>query len=387
MPRSPKTSRLEVVDLARGLVIILMALDHVRHLFHAGAYLGSPTDPASTTAAVFATRWVTHLCAPVFLLLAGVSAELRLTASGDKPALSRFLASRGVWLIVLEVAVVNFAVNFNWDGLALQVIWALGVAMIALAALVWLPRAAVLTLAVAVIASHNLLDPLTPANFGVLAPLWVLLHEGGPLPGAPFFILYPVGPWVAVMALGFAIGPLVRGGWAKDRRFALLGAAAFASFLTLRGLNGYGDPIAWSSQATPIRTILSFFNVTKQPPSLDYLLATLGVAAMILPVLTRLPERARSVLSVYGRVPLFFYVAHFFLIHGLMTPLGVAGGYPAEIFASVMSDPSRARMAGWGVSLPVVYGVWIFVLVGLYPACRWFGALKQRRSDWWLSYA
>jgi uncharacterized membrane protein len=383
---SANPTRLAVVDLARGLVVMLMALDHTRHLFHAAAFAGDPLDPDTTSGAVFATRWVTHLCAPVFVWLAGVSARLRLQSRGGPGDLAAFLASRGLWLIVLEVAVVNFAVNFSWHGVGLQVIWALGGAMLALAAMAWLPRRAVLAVGVALVAGHNLLDPIAPAAFGALAPLWTVLHAGGPIPGAPVFVIYPLLPWIGVMALGYGMTPLFEERPDRDQRFLVLGVASVAAFVLLRALNLYGDPAAWDMRADPLRSAFAFLNVQKYPPSLDYVLATLGVALMLIPVLARLPTAIRAVLQVFGRAPLFFYLAHFFLIHGLMTALGVARGLPAEVFVDVMADPSRAGRAGWGVGLAVVYALWALVLLALYPACRWFGALKARRTDWWLSY-
>lgn len=384
MTATPPAARLQAVDLARGLVVMIMALDHSRHLFHLGGATTNPLDPDTTSTAVFFTRWITHLCAPVFVWLAGVSAWLRLQASGDdRRGLARFLLSRGLWLIVLEVAVISFAVNFSWRDIALQVIWALGVSMVALSALVFLPRKAVLAVGIAVVAGHNLLDPIQPSDLGAFAPLWTLAHEGGPTPWA--FVLYPALPWAGVMTLGFGMAPLFTAE-DRDRRFLLLGAASLFAFFVLRGWNLYGDPDPWEARASGMRSLFAALDVQKQPPSLHYVLAMLGLACLLIPALPRLPAAMQGVLSVFGRVPLFFYVLHFFLLHILMVAIGWSQGLPLDVFIDVMSGPARAAEAGWGLGLAEVYGVWLAVMLALYPACRWFGSLKARRKDWWLSY-
>lgn len=383
---APKTQRLTSVDMLRGLVIILMALDHTRDFFHSQAWLMDPTDPETSNLALYLTRWVTHFCAPTFVLLAGMSAFLQGSFGKTKGDLARFLITRGLWLIFLEMTVLNFAWNFTIFGFGLQVIWALGVGMIVLAGLIWLPRAAVLAVGVAIVAGHNLLDPITPAQLGPAAPLWAVLHEGG-LVFTAFFIVYPVLPWIGVMALGYGLGPVLLEEPARRRRtLTLLGLSMIAVFLVLRGINLYGDPRAWTTLAEPVRTAFSFFNLQKYPPSLDYLLATLGVALVALPCLERAKGWFGELLLVYGRAPLIFYIAHIFLIHGLAMAIGTALGFEPRIFIWVMADPAPMVKAEWGFPLLAVYGFWVLVVAALYPLCRWWGGLKQRRRDWWLSY-
>ena len=384
--RPPRAPRLTSVDMLRGLVIILMALDHTRDFFHARAWLLDPLDPAQSDVALYATRWITHFCAPTFVMLAGMSAFLQGEFGKSQGGLARFLLTRGAWLVFLEMVVINFGWNFSIPGFGLSVIWALGVSMIALAGLIWLPRRAVLAIGVAIIAGHNLLDPVVPAQLGAAAPVWVALHEGGPTLTA-FFIVYPVLPWIGVMALGYGLGPILVGDPARRRRLlAVVGLSMIAAFFVVRGINLYGDPQGWTVRSEGLRTAFSFLNVRKYPPSLDYLLVTLGGGLALLPVLERLKGALADLLLVYGRAPLMFYVAHIYLIHVLALAAGMAMGFDPAIFVGVMVDPSGMAAARWGLPLAGVYGVWLLVLALLYPVCRWWGALKQRRRDWWLSY-
>lgn len=378
--------RMASVDMLRGLVIILMALDHTRDYFHSQAFLFDPTSPERTDLALYLTRWVTHFCAPTFVLLAGVSAFLQGEAGKGKAALCRFLWTRGLWLILLEMVVVNFGWNFTIYGFGLQVIWALGVGMIALAGLIWLPRRAVLAIGVAIIAGHNLLGPIEPRDLGAWSPLWNVLHDPGFVPPM-VFVAYPVLPWIGVMAFGYGLAPVFTAGPERRRRTLLvLGLAMIAAFLFLRGINVYGDPRPWKDFAEPMRRAFSFFDVAKYPPSLDYLLITIGPMLALLPALERLKGPVARILDVYGRAPLMFYVAHIYLIHAAMLLTGLAMGFRAEIFVWVLADPSRLVAAGWGFPLWVVYVVWIAVVASLYPLCRWWGELKRTRRDWWLSY-
>lgn len=381
-----KRERLTSVDMLRGLVIILMALDHTRDYFHARAWMLDPLDPAKTDVALFATRWVTHFCAPTFVLLAGMSAFLQGHFGKSKGDLARFLLTRGLWLIFLELVVINFGWNFSIPGFGLQVIWALGLSMVALAGLIWLPRKLVLAIGVAIIAGHNLLDPVVPADLGAAAPLWIVLHEGG-LTLTAFFVVYPVLPWIGVMALGYGLGPiLIEQPALRRRTLTILGLSMIAAFLVVRGINLYGDPQAWTARAEGLRTAFDFLNVRKYPPSLDYLMVTLGAGLALLPVLERVRGGFGDLLLVYGRAPLIFYIAHIFLIHALAMATGLALGFEPGIFINVLVDPGPMAKAGWGFPLIGVYGVWLLVLALLYPLCRWWGGLKQRRHDWWLSY-
>jgi uncharacterized membrane protein len=374
-------ARLHSIDVLRGLVIVLMALDHVRDFFTGVRF--DPLDLTQTDATLFLTRWITHFCAPVFILLAGVSAQL--VSHRCTPAqLSRFLLTRGLWLIVLEFTVVNLALNFNLGyqfGVLMQVIWVIGASMVVLAGLSRLPVWAVGTFGLVLIAGHNLLDGISPKAFGAWAPLWNVLHVQGVLPFG--YLHYPLIPWVGVMAVGFALGTLYdMPGERRRRALLIMGGSAIAAFVLLRLANGYGDPTPWSPQKSLGFTLLSFINVEKYPPSLAYVLVTVGPALLALAAFESARGRIADILATFGRVPLFFYVLHFFLAHLAAGLTALAMGFGTTVLTGFfISFPKE-----WGVSLPAVYFVWVLVVVTLYPACRWFAALKRRRKDWWLSY-
>ncbi len=374
-------TRLASIDLLRGLVIVLMALDHVRDYFTAARF--SPLDLEQTDPPLFLTRWITHFCAPVFVLLAGVSARL-VAQRCTTDELRRFLLTRGLWLIVLEFTVVTFAwtVNLRYEyGLVMQVIWALGVSMIALAALVGLPVRVVAFVGLVLVAGHNLLDGVTPVQFVAWAPLWNVLHVQGPTPFG--FVLYPLLPWVGVMALGFALGGVYAWDAPRRRRTLIaIGAAAILAFVVLRLANGYGDPQPWTRQATATLTVLSFLNVSKYPPSLLYLLATLGPALVMLAMFETVRGRFAAVIEVFGRVPLFFYVLHIALAHLAAGLIALWMGFGT----AVLADMFLKLPDGWGFGLAGVYLAWAGVLATLYPVCHWFSDVKRRRRDWWLAY-
>lgn len=377
-------ARIDAIDMLRGLVIVLMVLDHVRDFFHRTPFTADPLAMDSGDPALFMTRWITHLCAPTFLFLAGVSVWLQRDNGKSRGELTRFLATRGVWLIVLELTIVQFGFNFA-GGVFLQVIWAIGASMLALAALIWLPRAVLLGLGVVIVAGHQLLAPIDPPDLGALAPAWSATFEFGP--GLGGFNAYPFVPWLGVMLLGYGVGGLFRKPEGERTRAILLIAGAFlALFAVLRALNGYGDPRAWAVQTEPLWTALSFIDVSKYPPSLDYVLVTLGVSLAILPLLARLRGPAASVLLTFGRTPLFTYVLHLFVAHGLALAVGAAMGVPPSAFLNMFGDPSRVIEAGWGFGLAGVYGFWLLTLALLYPLSRWFEGVKRHRRDWWLGY-
>jgi uncharacterized membrane protein len=379
--------RLDAIDILRGLVIVLMVLDHVRDFFHSQAFLFNPTDPTRTTIALYATRWVTHLCAPTFVFLAGVSAYLQ-GVNGKAPGeLARFLAMRGIWLLVLELTIIGFGLNFA-PIVFLQVIWAIGISMLLLALLVRLRAAWIGALGMAIVAGHGLLEPIDAAELGSLGPLWLALFEIGPLRSVPGFLAYPVIPWFGVMCLGYGLGfvftlPATR----RRRLLAMIGTGALLAFVLLRALNGYGDPAPWRSFPNASQTVLSFLNVSKYPPSLLYVLVTLGISCLLLPVLERLRGPIANVLLAFGRTPLFTFVLHIYVAHGAALLLGVLAGLPASLFANFILDPSRLVRAQWGFSLVGVYVAWLAVLAVLYPLASWFAEVKRRRRDWWLSYA
>jgi len=380
-------ARIESVDVVRGVIMIIMALDHTRDFF--GIPGQNPTDLTTASAALFFTRWVTNICAPVFFLLTGTGAYLSLRRKSPRE-LSQFLFTRGVWLIFLEIVVLRcFSYQFNFDYRVtfLIVLWTLGWAMITLSVLVRFPTIVATVFGVVLIAGHNLLDSVRWTN-----PIWVLLHSPGFVLNTPthvVFAVYPLIPWVGVTAVGFALGQVYA--WDADRRRAFLlrlGIALTAAFVVLRFINVYGDPNRWSTQKTALYTVLSFLNVIKYPPSLLFLLMTLGPALVLLRAVDgRMPRALRPAL-VIGKVPMFYYVLHFTLIH----LFAVATCYARYGTAHWMFEsPDLAHYPvtpppGWGYSLPVVYLVWALVVLAMYPLCRWFAALKQRRSDPWLSY-
>jgi uncharacterized membrane protein len=365
-------ARLDSIDFLRGLVMVLMLLDHARDFVGAGGF--NPRDVNDM--ALFLTRWITHFCAPVFVLLAGVSAFLYGQRGRRTSELSVYLFTRGLWLVFLEMTLVRFAWTFSLrvEFLVFQVMWVIGAAMILLAGLVHLPRRAVFGIGLALIVGHNLLDGIQAERFGAAGWIWHFLHQPALLelsPEVSVFPLYPLIPWVGVMALGYALGPVMMLPPTQRRR-ALL-AAGFGTlllFAALRLANGYGDPAAWSVQQDAAATLLSFINCEKYPPSLLYLAMTLGPALVLLALgkgarsaPTEGAPAESSILVTFGKVPMLFYLAHLFLLHGLAALVGT--GTP---------------------DLGMVYAVSGAALVALYPLCRWFAALKARRGDWWLSY-
>ena len=387
----PARTRLDAPDFLRGLVMVLMALDHVRDFFT--NVLFDPLDLTRTTTVLFLTRWVTHFCAPVFVLLAGASAFLYGSRGRTRAEISWFLLTRGLWLVVLELTVVRFGWFFNLDYQLTggQVIWAIGWAMLVLAGLSYvLPVRAVAGLGVLIIVGHNLLDPLVPAQFGGAAWVWMVLHEGGLLQldaTHAFFAAYPLLPWVGVICAGYGFGALLALPPARRQRVLLtLGLGLTAAFVALGLFAGYGDTTPWTSQPTAWRTVLSFLDVQKYPPALLYVLMTLGPAIAALPLLERWPDGAvKRFFVTFGRVPLFYYVLHLLLIHLVAVLVAMALGldhrYLLRLGPLLPSPP-----AAWGFGLPVIYGVWAGVVLALYPLCRWFAGVKARSQAWWLSY-
>jgi uncharacterized membrane protein len=388
--------RVRSVDVLRGVVMVLMALDHTRDFIHAGAMSFAPEDLTRTTAVLFMTRWVTHICAPTFMFLAGAGAFLRLNRDGSKPALSRFLWTRGLWLVLLEVTVMRLAMNFSFGSspVLLLILTALGISMIVLAALIYLPRRVLLGLSLATIGLHNLLDGVQASQFGAFAGVWNLLHQQGvfTIGGLPIVVGYPVLPWIAVMAAGFCCGPILIKD-APDRRRVLLlaGCAMTIGFVLLRSANVYGDPSPWSGQRSAIFTVLSFLRTTKYPPSLQFLLMTLGPALVTLALLDRVHAWWANALAVIGRVPLFFYVVHFWMLHVVASLLAwvrygrASLGFLLHPLPSMGGGPALFPQ-GFGYPLWTAYLVWAAIVVLLYPLCVWFARFKTRRRDWWVSY-
>ncbi len=382
-------ARLDGIDLMRGLVICLMVLDHVRDFFMrnaTGAGPDAPLDLDTTNPALFATRWITHLCAPTFVLLAGVGAYLQGANGKSAGDLSRFLLTRGLWLIVLELTVIGFGWQFTPVLLFLQVIWAIGWSMVLLSFLTWAPSRAILALGVVIVAGHNLLDPIQPGTFGAFAPLWNAIHVTSvvPVAGYPVLFAYPILPWFGVICLGYGLGELFLRP-TPDRRQVLtvLGLSMIAAFIALRSLERYGDSKPWEVHPELWKTVGDFMDVQKYPPSLQFVLITIGVTLVMIPFLERLKGPAAAFLLPFGRAPLFAYILHIWLAHLLAMAVGVALGLPASGFLNPLfvGPPD-----GWGFSLIQTYGWWALILALLYVPTRWFAGVKARRRDWWLGY-
>ncbi len=391
MSGTPSSSRVESIDLLRGLVMIIMVLDHTRDYFTG---MGSdPTDPARTHFALFFTRWVTHFCAPVFILLAGTGIFLAGSSKISRPELRRWLITRGLWLVILEETVVKFGLLFNpgWGWYLGIVFWSIGWSMVVLAAVIGLPSRVVGAIGVAIIATHNLADRFQASDFGSLGPLWHVLHQPGMIPfarGQVFFVMYPLIPWVGVMMAGYALGEVFH--WESRKRRTMLmslGVAITLAYVALRWSNLYGDPRPWSYVQNNERTLFSFLNASKYPPSLIFLLMTLGPALVILGLLeaTRPPGFLRVPLLTIGRVPLFFYLLQWYVIHGLAVLVAAVRGQPLDWLFPPTMPVLAPKIASYGLSF--VYLMWGVVLALMYPACTWYARLKQRRRDlWWLSY-
>jgi uncharacterized membrane protein len=382
-----KRPRVDSVDVVRGVIMIIMALDHVRDFFSNPGY--SPTDLSQTTVLMFFTRWITHYCAPVFFLLTGTGAYLSLRKQ-SQGRLARFLVTRGLWLIVLELTAsrcLGWQFNFDYRLTLFIVLWALGWSMIVLAGLSYLPAGWVTAFGAVLIAGHNLLDRVQSEN-----PIWSVLH----VPNLVWsngqhsvFVLYPLFPWIGVTAVGYGLGQAYS--WTAERRKALLvrlGLGLTAAFVVIRAVNLYGDPVRWSAQKSAVFTALSFLNTNKYPPSLLYLLMTLGPAIFFLGLVDGAAPRWLNPARVIGKVPLFYYLTHVTLAHSIAVV--VCYLRYSHVYWMLQSNNigefPTAKPPGWDYSLAVVYLVWALVVIALYPLCKWFAALKQRRGDVWLSY-
>jgi uncharacterized membrane protein len=397
---TPPRMRVDAVDLLRGLVMVIMLLDHTRDFVHRDALFFDPANLDRTTPALFFTRWITHYCAPVFVFLAGTGAYLQLSRGKTKAELSRFLWTRGLWLMVLELTVVRCVVAFNFDYAQfpgfLQVIWAIGVSMVVLAALIHLPLRAVAAIGIGIIALHNLTDAYAVQGWrgpGTEAPdalgaIWMMLHQPGfiVVAGLPVLVLYPVLAWIGVAAAGYAFGAVYDWEPERRRRFLVrLGLGMVAAFVLFRLTDFYGDASAWQPERGAVYGLLSFLNATKYPPSLHFVLMTLGPAILALAWFERLGRGpvARALVT-YGRVPLFFYVLQWIVAHLFAIVFSLmAGKSIAHLFAFPGTVPPPENP---GFGLGVTYLAWILGIALTYPLCRWFAGVKRRRTEWWWSY-
>ena len=390
-----KGKRIESIDLLRGIVIIIMALDHVRDYFHADYFYYDPTEMTKTNAAVFFTRWITHFCAPVFVFLAGTSVFL-VGERKTKNELAGFLLKRGLWLLLLETVVINFAWSFNpsYPFFRLQVIGTLGVCMMIMSALIYLPSKIILVVGLLILFGHNLLDNIQVTGNSLKDFLWALLHQRKRFSFGRKLIVtgYPVLPWLGIMALGFCFGTLYKKGMdevIRRKYLQIIGSVATGVFFVIRATNFYGDMAPWSSQKSFILTICSFLNVTKYPPSLLYALMTLGPALIVLAMLEKPLNWWGKIIIPVGRVPLFFYILHLFLLHGLAVVAFVLSGRPWTDMISITNINAKDSpwLQGYGFSLAGTYLVWIVVVLLLYPLCKWYDQYKTNHKEkWWLSY-
>jgi len=369
-----------------------MVLDHVRDFVHVSGSSLNPLDPDHTTPLLYLTRWVTHFCAPTFVFLAGVAAQLQLSRGKSRGAVAWLLLTRGFWLIILENTVIGFAWSFHFPYVFfLQVMWAIGWSMIVLSGLVWLPRVVVLGVGAAIIAGHNLLDGVAPAQPGALADLSAFFDVGGSanLGRVRILDVYPVLAWIGIMSFGYGLGQVfVLPPGRRDRILRWLGLALIGAFFVLRFANGYGDPHPWYRREEWGRTVMAFFDVEKYPPSLMFVCITLGPVLALFPAMARWSGAPARVLATFGSVPLFAYVLHIYIAHVLAIVLHIlhrilAMGpfdieHRAALAAGKLNDP--------GLPLFVTWLAWVAVLILLYPLCRWFADVKRRRSDWWLGY-
>ncbi len=387
--------RIYSIDLLRGVAMIIMALDHVRDYFHADNFLYDPTDLSQSSAPLFFTRWITHFSAPIFMFLAGTSAFL-VSERKTKKQLAIFLLTRGLWLMLLEHTIVNFAWSFNPEFLffRMAVIWALGFCMIVLAAIIYLPKQIILIIGLLIMFTHNMLDDIHTTGNTFKDFLWAELHE------RRRFIIgdrvvatgYPVLPWIAIMSLGYCFGQLYKKGIeasVRKKHLLIIGSAATFLFLLLRGINVYGDKLPWIVQSSFVMTICSFLNTTKYPPSLLYTLMTLGPSIIFLAIAEKPLGWLGKKIMIVGRVPLFFYILHLFLIHVLAMGAVVWSGRPWTDMIVIGNTNAKDSpwLAGYGFSLGITYIVWIVVVLTLYPLCKWYDDYKQAHKEkWWLSY-
>ncbi|GAA4237680.1 DUF1624 domain-containing protein [Postechiella marina] len=389
-----KSTRIESIDVLRGIVMVVMALDHTRDYFHFGSFFSNPTNLETTTPFLFFTRFITHYCAPIFVFLAGTAAFLYGT-NKTKPSLFKFLFTRGLWLIFLEFTLNNFLWWFDitFSFVVLQVIWVIGLSMVVLSFLIFLRKKILLAIGAILVLGHNLLDTIKVTGNNIEDIIWYILHQGGQIytsPDQTIGAYYPAIPWIGIMVLGYCFGYFFK----KDFDVALrkkwllyLGFGAIGLFFLIRGLNVYGDPVPWTPQNTTAKTIMSFFKVSKYPPSLAYTLITLGPAMLFLYGIESIKNKVTNFLLVFGRVPLFYYFVHILVIH-VFAIIGIVlfGGNWQDMI--ITKDAfSTGKLLNYGYSLCIVYLVWIMVIAFLYPFCKKYMAYKANNKDkWWLSY-
>ncbi|HSD09102.1 DUF1624 domain-containing protein [Flavobacterium sp.] len=389
MTSLPK-NRIESIDLLKGLVMVIMALDHVRDYFHYASNFFDPADPTKTSLAIFFTRWITHFCAPTFCFLAGISAFL-IGKRKTLTQLSSFLIKRGLWLVFIELTVMTFGLFFDvqFRTFGLLVIWSLGISMIILAGLIHLPRKTLLLFCILFIFGHNLLDGVSFGN----NLLWNILHQPTLVKisaDTQLLVSYPIIPWFAVMGLGYYFGSFYDQSYDSVKRKKLFNTIGFASiilFIILRVINLYGDPRPWQHYDTFSKELISFLNPVKYPPSLLFLLMTLGGTFLFLANSEKLRGKAVAFFSTFGRVPFFYFVLHIYLIHITAMIFAELSGFGWKLFILPSFTGLVPELRGYGFNLITVYLIWIGIVIVLYPICKKFDVYKQNHKEkWWLSY-
>lgn len=387
----PKQNRISSIDILRGIIMVIMALDHTRDFFHKDAMVADPLNLTTTTPILFFTRWITHFCAPVFVFLAGVSVYI-IGLKRSVNNLQVFLLKRGLWLILLEVVIMTFVLTLNpgYNMVILAVLWAIGMSMIILALLIRLPFSVILAIGLIIFFGHNLLDTVTNNATGSLKIL-LGITNGTPavFPVTPSHLVllsYSYLPWTGIMILGYCFGKLFNPQVSSSSRVKTLyisGVGLLLIFIVFRFVNNYGDPVPWSAQKNNLFTFLSFINVNKYPPSLFFASMVLGVALIILGLLENAKGKIMDIFITYGRVPLFYFVLHFLILRIIGVIAFFTGDYAVSAIPAV---PFYFRPGSFGYSLMVVYIIWVLVVLFMYPLCKWYGKHKAQHKQWWLSY-
>jgi len=386
--------RIQSIDILRGVIMLIMALDHTRDFFHLKGVANDPTDLATTTPILFFTRWITHFCAPNFVFLSGISAYLAGTRR-TKDELSDFLVKRGIWLVIVELVILTFAFTLNpfYNGFILQVLWVIGLSMIILGLLVKAPLKVIAVIGALIFFSHDILDYLQLPKAGTeanLLNLFLTARGSVIMLNQTHFIfdLYAIIPWTGVMLLGYVFGSIYTSSFDPQRRKKILlytGIAALGLFVVLRMFNIYGDPAPWSVQRNGVFTFLSFLNVSKYPPSLLYSFLTIGTGLIVLSLIEHVQNKVTAIFVVYGNVPFFYYVLHFYLIRLISVIVFFAQGFGTNQIVTP-NEPFLFSPPHFGFNLGGVYLVWLFVIITLYFPCRWFSKYKKTHNQWWLSY-
>jgi len=387
------SKRISSIDFVRGIIMVIMALDHTRDFFHNAALISKPLDPATTYPALYFTRWITHFCAPGFVFLSGLSAWLQQQRK-PKKELQRFLITRGLWLIFFDLTILTLILtaDIHFSVLLLETLWSIGAGMLLLGLLIYLPYRAILAIGLIIFFGHNVLDFFERSSMGGLPAWWKLLHQPGFIalfPGHGLLVLYPFLSWTSVTLLGYACGRLFTSYSTSERKKLLttIGALLIILFIALRFLNVYGDPVPWTAQTSIARSFYAFMNLQKYPPSLLFLCATLGPLLILLGLVNDAHTRWKKMISVVGRVPLFYFAVHLLLLHASQIILYLSKHSLQEGKSGAPGALVKFTAAGEGVSLPAVYLIWLLLLVVMYPLCKWYDAYKTRhRHKWWLGY-